>query len=72
MPPYTPEWSWMPSKRVLQDLEGLEGLWVALTESRIVAKGDDVRKVLEEAKMKTKQEVTLFKVPRKEEEAHIL
>ena len=62
----------MPSKRVLQELERLEGLWVAITERGIVAKGEDAKQVLQEAKRKTKQEVTLFKVPRREEEAHVL
>ncbi len=62
----------MPSKKVLQQLEGLEGLWVAITESGIVAKGHDAKHVLQEAKRKTKEEVTIFKVPLKEEEAHVL
>lgn len=62
----------MPPRKVLLELEKMEGLWVAITESEIVAKGDNAKQVLQEAKRRTKREVTLFKVPRREEEAHVL
>lgn len=62
----------MLSKRVLHELEKLEGVWVAMTEREIIAHGDDAQRVYQEAKKRTKQEVTLFKVPRREEEAHVL
>ena len=62
----------MTSKKVLRELEKLEDVWVAITENEIMAQGDDAKRVLQEAKKRTKHEVTLFKVPRREEEAHIL
>lgn len=62
----------MPSKRVMQEFDRLGALWVAMTEGEIVAKGEDAAQVLRQTKRKTRQEVTLFKVPRREEEAHVL
>jgi hypothetical protein len=48
------------------------GKWIALIDNRLIASGDSLNIVREEAKKITKKEPLVFKVPRKDEENYIL
>jgi hypothetical protein len=48
------------------------GKWIALIDNRLIASGNSLSKVREEAKKITKKEPLVFKVPRKDEENYIL
>ncbi len=56
------------------DLESHSGKWIAFTaEEGILASGETVKQVMEEARRKHKVESpTVFLVPRKDEEAYVL
>ena len=60
------------SEKVLKEVEKYEGLWVAVAEDGVLAYGHSAKEVLEEAERKTSKEVTVFKVPRRDEEMHVL
>jgi len=60
------------SEKVIKEIEKHEGLWIAATRDEVIAVGYDAKEVLKEAKKRTKKEVIVFKVPRKDEETHIL
>ena len=62
----------MLSEKVSKELEKYEGMWVAVTADKVVAHGKSAKEVHDEARKKTRIEVSIFKVPTKDEEAHVL
>ena len=50
----------------------LKGAWIAISEDGVICRGSTAKEVLIEAKERTEKKVTVFKVPRKDEETHVL
>jgi len=48
------------------------GKWIALIDNRLIATGNSLSNVRNEAKKISKKEPLVFKVPRKDEENYIL
>lgn len=59
-------------ERFRDDVGRLKGAWIAISEDGVVCRGDTAKEVLAEAKERTEKNVIVFKVPRKDEETHVL
>jgi len=59
-------------ERYNDDVGKLKGSWVALSEDGVVCRGATAKEVLTKAKERTEKKVIVFKVPRKDEETHVL
>jgi hypothetical protein len=58
--------------RYRDDVGRLKGAWVALSEDGVICRGATAKEVLAKAKAMTVKKVIVFKVPRKDEETHVL
>jgi hypothetical protein len=58
--------------RFNDDVGRLKGAWIALSEDGVVCRGSTAKEVLAKAKEMTEKRVIVFKVPRKDEETHVL
>lgn len=59
-------------ERYSEDVGSQKGVWIALSEDGVVCRGSTAKEVLAEARKATEKKVVVFKVPRKDEETHVL
>ena len=59
-------------ERYKDDVGKLKGAWIVISEDGVVCRGATAKEVLAEAKERTEKKVIVFKVPRKDEETHVL
>jgi hypothetical protein len=53
-------------------LERYSGKWIAVLKNRVIASGDSVSEVMKKAAQKAKALPLVIKVPRKDEDLHVL